>query len=63
MPKLTSAAKQPALGQPPMRVVMLTMDTHLSSAANRSAALLAQKLPGLQFKMHAASEYLSLIHI
>ena len=40
-----------------MRVVMLTMDTHLSSAANRSAALLAQKLPGLQFKMHAASEY------
>ena len=57
MPKLISAAKQPAQAQPPMRVVLLTMDTHLSSAANRSATLLAQKLPGLQFKMHAASEY------
>ena len=57
MPKLTSAAKRPLQAQPPMRVVMLTMDTHLSSAANRSASLLAQKIPGLQLRMHAASEY------
>ena len=36
---------------------MLTLDTHLSSAAQRSSAKLAQKLPGLEFHMHAATEY------
>ena len=50
MPKLTTAVEMSA--QAPskharagMRVVMLTLDTHLSSAAQRSAAKLAQKLP------------------
>lgn len=63
MPKLTTAVEMKGSSSSPksaragMRVVMLTLDTHLSSAAQRSAAKLAQKLPGLEFKLHAASEY------
>jgi magnesium chelatase subunit H len=56
MPKLTTAAESKSHPSH-MRVVMLTLDTHLSSAANRSAARLAQKMPGLELRLHAASEY------
>jgi len=56
MPKLTTAAESKSHPSQ-MRVVMLTLDTHLSSAANRSAARLAQKMPGLELRLHAASEY------
>ena len=56
MPKLTTAAESKSHSTH-MRVVMLTLDTHLSSAANRSAARLAQKMPGLELRLHAASEY------
>jgi len=61
MPKLTTAVEMKGSSSTTksaragMRVVMLTLDTHLSSAAQRSAAKLAQKLPGLEFKLHAAS--------
>ncbi len=54
MPKPTSAAKA---GAPAMRVVLITMDTHLASAAQRSSAALQQQLPGLGFGTHSASEY------
>ena len=51
MPKPTTAAKSGS----GMRVVLLTMDNHLSTAAQRSAARLAQQSPGLSLTIHSAS--------
>ena len=52
MPKLTSAAEATAV-----RVVIVTMDTHLASAAERASVELRRELPGLQLRVHAASEW------
>jgi magnesium chelatase subunit H len=41
----------------PIRVVLVTMDTHLSSAADRARATLMREMPGLHLSLHAASEY------
>jgi len=41
----------------PMKVVLVTMDSHLASAAQRAARTLARRLPGLQFSVHAADEW------
>jgi magnesium chelatase subunit H len=41
----------------PMRVVIVTMDTHLASATARARAVLSRDIPGLSLKVHAASEY------
>jgi magnesium chelatase subunit H len=41
----------------PMRVVLVTMDSHLASAARRAARSLARQLPGLVFTTHAADEW------
>ncbi|WP_245478928.1 magnesium chelatase subunit H [Rubrivivax rivuli] len=49
----TRAADGPA----PMRVVLVTMDSHLASAAQRAARSLARQLPGLQLSVHAADEW------
>ncbi|MEY2777252.1 MAG: hypothetical protein RLY30_1350 [Pseudomonadota bacterium] len=49
-----SKASQPASG---IQVVVVTMDTHLSSATAFAAKALAQEAPGLQLRMHAAAEY------
>ncbi len=51
-PSRTSAAERA-----PMKVVIVTMDTHLSSAAERAMAALRRDLPGLSLKVHAASEW------
>lgn len=40
-----------------MNVVLVTMDSHLASAAERASALLAQSLPGLRLTVHAAAEW------
>ncbi len=40
-----------------MRVVLVTMDSHLASAAMRAGRRLAQAVPGLQFVAHAAAEW------
>jgi magnesium chelatase subunit H len=40
-----------------VRVVMVTMDTHLVSAIERARPTLAREMPGLQLTLHAASEY------
>jgi magnesium chelatase subunit H len=40
-----------------MRVVLVTMDSHLASAAERAARTLAADLPGLSFVVHAAAEW------
>ncbi|MCU0869627.1 MAG: magnesium chelatase subunit H, partial [Burkholderiales bacterium] len=41
----------------PMRVVLVTMDSHLASAAERAQRDLARELPGLELAVHAASEW------
>ena len=43
--------------QTPVRVVIVTMDTHLASSTQRVHAALLRDIPGLQLAMHAASEY------
>ncbi|MEI7444586.1 MAG: magnesium chelatase subunit H [Burkholderiales bacterium] len=40
-----------------MNVVLVTMDTHLSSAMARATTQLARELPGLSLRVHAASEW------
>ncbi|MEM8837453.1 MAG: magnesium chelatase subunit H [Pseudomonadota bacterium] len=45
------------LRQIPIRIVLVTMDTHLASAAMKGVEVLSEKLPGLQFKLHAASDW------
>ncbi len=52
MPKRTSAAE--AI---PVRVVIVTMDSHLAGAADRARVELARKLPGLTLTVHAAAEW------
>ncbi len=41
----------------PIRVVLITMDTHVSSATDRARKTLLREMPGLQLSLHAASEY------
>jgi magnesium chelatase subunit H len=41
----------------PIRVVIVTMDTHLASAVARAQRVLSRELPNLSLTIHAASEY------
>nr|WP_294553089.1 magnesium chelatase subunit H [uncultured Rhodopila sp.] len=41
----------------PVRVVVVTMDSHLGGAMARAADALRRELPGLQLAMHAADEW------
>lgn len=41
----------------PIRVVVVTLDSHLSGAADRARADLRADLPGLEFSLHAASDW------
>ncbi len=41
----------------PVRVVIVTLDTHLASAAERAREALERQLPGLILSVHAASEW------
>ena len=52
MPKRISAADRT-----PIRVVIVTMDSHLASAASRARAALLAELPGLDLAIHAADEW------
>ena len=59
MPRPISASER-AAARPngvPVRVVLVTMDSHIASAAERAAAGLQRDLPGLCFTVHAASEW------
>ncbi len=40
-----------------IRVVIVTMDSHLAGAAARASRLLARRLPGLVLSVHAASDW------
>jgi magnesium chelatase subunit H len=52
MPKRTSAANAT-----PVRVVIVTMDSHLAGAAISAQAQLRAELPGLELAVHAADEW------
>ena len=52
MPKRTSAAESI-----PLRVVLVTMDTHLASACARARTALARRYPGLRLDVHAAADW------
>ena len=52
MPKRTSAADPT-----PVRVVIVTMDSHLASATERARRTLVRQLPGLSLSVHAAAEW------
>jgi magnesium chelatase subunit H len=54
MLKLTSG-----VNATPIRVVIVTLDSHLASACDRARAVLSQDIPGLTFGLHAASEFAS----
>jgi magnesium chelatase subunit H len=51
-PRRTSVADRT-----PVTVVIVTMDTHLSSATARATVTLRRALPGLELRVHAASEW------
>jgi magnesium chelatase subunit H len=51
-PKRTSAAEKTA-----MNVVLVTLDNHLSGAADRAAARLKQDLPDVRLSLHAAADW------
>jgi len=52
MPKPTTPADAT-----PIRVVVVTMDSHLSGAAARARTLLRRDFPGLELSVHAADEW------
>ena len=52
MPKRISAADAT-----PIRVVIVTMDSHLAGAAARARTALRRELPGLELVVHAADEW------
>jgi magnesium chelatase subunit H len=54
-PKRTSAADTTT----PLRLVIVSMDTHLASAAARARKVLSREMPGLTLSLHAASEFAS----
>jgi len=54
MPKRTSAADAAGV---PIRVVLVTLDSHVAGAAARAEKRLVRELPGLVFSVHAASEW------
>ena len=41
----------------PVRLTIVTMDTHLASSVARARSALARELPGLHLSLHAASEF------
>jgi magnesium chelatase subunit H len=56
MPKPTTAAEVQAT-KPQIRVVVVTMDTHLAGSIERAQETLTREIPGLSLAFHAASEY------
>jgi hypothetical protein len=57
-PKPTSAVDaRHAVACTPVRVVIVTMDTHLASSVERARKALVRDYPGLHISLHAASEY------
>ncbi len=45
------------LPNPTIRIVIVTLDSHLAGPAERAQARLADRIPGLELKVHAAAEW------
>ena len=59
-PAATSRADAPNAGAgaaPPVRVVVVTLDKHLSGVFARAADVLARDIPGLTLSLHAATDW------
>ncbi|MEE4204343.1 MAG: magnesium chelatase subunit H [Halieaceae bacterium] len=56
-PKLTSAARADSSSDASMRVVLITLDAHVSSAFYRVIENLREEIPGFQLSVHAASDW------
>jgi magnesium chelatase subunit H len=56
MPRRTTPAEGAAA---PLRVVVVTMDSHLAGAAEAASRTLGRELPGLDLAVHAADEWCS----
>ena len=57
-PKPTSAVEaRRAVAGMPLRLVIVTMDSHLASSVERARPSLRREYPGLHLTLHAASEY------
>ncbi len=56
MQKRTSASGS-AAAPVPLRIVLVTMDNHLASAAERANQILKRELPGVTLGVHAAAEW------
>jgi magnesium chelatase subunit H len=54
MPKRTSAPEAQSI---PVRVALVTLDSHVAGAAARAEKRLLRELPSLAFSVHAASEW------
>ena len=57
MPKRISDGEMGTSPATPVRVVVVTMDSHLAGAAARAEAELRRELPGLTLAVHAADEW------
>lgn len=57
MPKRTSDVNQPGAASLPLRVVIITLDGHLSASVARARTALKKELPELQLTLHAATEW------
>ncbi|MEY3763325.1 MAG: magnesium chelatase, subunit, partial [Pseudomonadota bacterium] len=56
--KLTTHSLKPTpRDTTPIKLVVVTMDTHFASSFNRANAQLKRDFPGLTWSLHAASEY------
>jgi magnesium chelatase subunit H len=51
------APAEPATLGTPLRVVIVTLDSHLASATERAQHMLLRELPGLRLSLHAAAEW------
>ena len=56
-PKRISVVRNEASSVPAMKVVLVTMDSHLASATERANRALAKSVPGLKLSVHAAAEW------
>jgi magnesium chelatase subunit H len=56
MPAVTSPVSAAAIATP-VRVVVVTLDRHLSGVFKRAAADLARSMPGLTLSLHAATDW------
>ena len=50
-------AKRANQAETPIRVVLISLDSHLSGAVDRARALLRKDLPGLSLSFHAAADW------